>query len=262
MDQGYDLSARQKRAEPAASARPSASLHPSLHQRILEDIQSKILDGRWPPGTAIATEQALAIQYGCSRMTVSKAMNQLATAGMIERRRKAGSFVRRPQSYSAVLEIVDIRREVEQLGLAYGFAVTRSEIRQSSVLEQADLGLGAPVSLRALTCRHFAAGAPFCLEERIINLTVVPEAGDAAFSTMPPGTWLITQVPWTSAEHRIRAIAADTATAQGLALVEGSPCLQIERRTWSAGRPVTVVRLTYPGDGLGLVAHFTPTQPS
>ena len=41
-------------------------------------------------------------------MTVNKALSELAQADLIERRRRAGSFVRRPQHRSAVLKIADI----------------------------------------------------------------------------------------------------------------------------------------------------------
>ncbi|MBN9194540.1 MAG: acetate--CoA ligase family protein, partial [Microbacterium sp.] len=62
-------------------------------------------------------ELDLAEQYGCSRMTVNKALTQLANAGLIERRRKAGSYVAQPRAQSAVLDIHDIRDEVQSLGL-------------------------------------------------------------------------------------------------------------------------------------------------
>src|SRR5688500_6271143 len=46
----------------------------SLHQRILGDIEGRILSGALPPGARIATEQELAAAYGCARMTVSKVL--------------------------------------------------------------------------------------------------------------------------------------------------------------------------------------------
>lgn len=52
-------------------------------------------------------------------MTVNKVLTQLARAGLVERRRKAGTFVMRQQSRSAVLEIHDIRMEVAALGQPY-----------------------------------------------------------------------------------------------------------------------------------------------
>jgi GntR family histidine utilization transcriptional repressor len=204
----------------------------SLHQRILADIEGRILSAEWPPGRQIPFEQDLAVHYGCSRMTVNKVMTQLAAAGLIERRRKAGSFVRRPQSYSAVLEIIDIGKEVEALGLPYRFEITHAHRRASTRLDASRLELQAPAEMLDIVCRHFAADQPFCVEE----------------------------VPWTMAEHKIRAIGADKAAAEALGIAVGTPCLSIERRTWRTDRPVTFVRLTYPGDGHEVLARFAPSQ--
>src|SRR5262245_51587564 len=93
----------------------------SLYQRILGDIRDRILAGEWPPGHRIPFEHELSVSYRCSRMTVNKALSQLAKAGLIERRRRSGSFVRRPQLQSAVLEIYDIKAEVQALGLPYRY---------------------------------------------------------------------------------------------------------------------------------------------
>ena len=232
----------------------------SLHQRILADIEGRILSSEWQPGRQIPFEQDLALHYGCSRMTVNKVMTQLVQAGLIERRRKAGSFVRRPQSYSAVLQIVDIAREVEALGLAYHFEVTRTRRRTSTRLDAGRLELKAPAEMLELVCRHFAADQPFCLEERLINLDVVPDAATADFATISPGAWLVSEVPWTMAEHKIRAVGAERSTAAALGIAENTPCLSIERRTWRTDQPITFVRLTYPGDSHEVLARFAPSQ--
>ena len=108
---------------------------PSLHQRILADLQGKILSGAWPPGARIATEHELAARYGCSRMTVSSVLGKLGRAGLVERRRKAGTFVLRPQSQAAVLEIHDIKAEVLALGLPYRFELTARTARRSTAAE-------------------------------------------------------------------------------------------------------------------------------
>ena len=68
------------------------------------------------------------------------------------------------------------------------------------------------------------------------------------------------RVPWTRAEHRIRAAAARSEVARALSVAEGTPCLVVERRTWSGETPVTQVRVTYPGEAHELVARFTPGQ--
>lgn len=233
---------------------------PSLHQRILTEIEDKIISGEWQPGTRIPFEHELTAQYGCSRMTVSKALTQLANAGLIERRRKAGSFVSRPHSQSAVLEIQEIRNEVAALGLPYRYEITSLRQRRATAADRKLMNLPASGTVVEVTCTHFAGPRPFCLEERLINLKAVPEAAAEDFAELAPGPWLLRQVPWTNAEHRIRGTGADAGAAAAFKLPEGAACLVVERRTWSADQPVTFVRLTYPGDGHELVARFAPTQ--
>jgi len=232
----------------------------SLHQRILSDIREKILSGAWAPGHRIPFEHELTDQYNCSRMTVNKALSQLAKAGLIERRRRSGSFVRQPQSEAAVLELHDIRIEVEALGLPYLYERLERLKRRSSAEDRALLGLSAPGPVLALEGMHFAGERPFALEQRLINLSAVAEAGEEEFLDIAPGPWLIGRVPWSEAEHRIRAMAAGETIADALDIDASAPCLVVERRTWSAEHPVTHVRFIYPAESHTLVARFTPSQ--
>jgi GntR family transcriptional regulator, histidine utilization repressor len=232
----------------------------SLHQRILADIEARILSGEWPPGHRVPFEHELTVEYGCSRMTVSKVLTQLARAGLVARRRKAGTFVARPHSQAAVLEIHDIKAEATALGLPYRFEIVARRKRKSGAADQAMIDVAKSSAIIDVTCRHFAGGRAFCLEERLINLAAAPEASEEPFEEISPGAWLVQRVPWTAAEHRIRATGADRPTASSLRLSEGAPCLVIERRTWRAELPVTYVKLTYPAEAHELVARFAPSQ--
>ena len=241
-------------------AEPPGARPLSLHQRILGEIEERILSGGWPPGHRIPSENDLTEQYDCSRMTVNKVLTQLAQGGLIERRRKAGSFVRRPQSQSAALEIKDIKAEVLAQGLPYRYEITARQKRRTRAADRDRLDKVGPGVVVDLVCRHFAGRQPFCLEERLINLAAVPEAAEESFGEMSPGAWLVSRVPWTAAEHRIRAVGANASVATQLQMPEGRACLVVERRTWSAEHPVTFVRLTYPGDAHEMVARFVPSQ--
>jgi len=233
---------------------------PSLHQKILGDLQGKILSGKLAPGARIATEHELAEAYDCSRMTVSNVLAKLARAGLVERRRKAGTFVTRPQSQAAVLEIHDIKAEVLALGRPYRFELASRAIRRSTAADRERFDTKSAGRVLNLVVRHFAGTKVFCLEERLINLESVPQAADVGFQDVPPGRWLLDSVPWTAAEHRISASSASGSTATSLSVRTGTACLIVERRTWRAALPVTHVRLTYPGDSHQLVARFTPTS--
>lgn len=232
--------------------------HPTQHERILRDIEGRIVSGEWPPGQRIPFEVDLAAQYGVSRMTANKVLTQLAKAGLVERRKRSGSFVRQPRAQSAVLEIHDIRNEVEQLGQDYSFRVESRRERPARRTDRRWLELPAGGRLLDVVAVHFAGPEPFCVEERLISLDTVPAAADADFVERPPGQWLLEQVPWTSAEHRIQATEAGEGMARLLDVAPGTACLVIERRTWSPAGPVTYVRFTYPGRRHMLVARFTP----
>jgi GntR family histidine utilization transcriptional repressor len=232
----------------------------SLHQRIVNDIEGKILSGEWAPGQRIPFELELAAHYNCSRMTVNKAMTQLARAGLVERRKKSGSFVTQPHAQSAVLEIRDIKLEVESLGKPYRYELSARVRRKATPEDREHLGVAANTSVLAITGLHHAGEPVFCLEERVINLTAVPDAAGEKFERIAPGPWLVQQVPWSAAEHRIMAVEADEDVAAALDVPVGAACLVVERRTSMNGAFLTHVRLTYLGSSHELVARFTPSQ--
>ena len=231
----------------------------SLHQRILAEIEGRIVSGEWAPGYRIPYEVDLARTYGCSRMTVNKVMTQLVKSGLIERRRRSGSVVRRPTSQSAVLEIRDIAREVAALGKPYFYRLLSAERTHADAAECALLELAKPGPVLRLRCLHLAGPEPFCVEQRLINLEAVPAAAEVSFAAEPPGAWLVAKVPWSAAEHVIKAVGADALVSELLAVKRGFPCLAMQRRTTFAGAYVTWVRLTYRGDGHVLTATFTPS---
>jgi GntR family histidine utilization transcriptional repressor len=229
---------------------------PTLYKQIRLDIERQILTGEWAPGHRIPFEHELMVRYGCSRMTVNKALSELAQADLIERRRRAGTFVRRPKFLSAVLQITDIRAEITALGRSYGYEMIESSRRVANAADRARLGVRKAGKVVAIACRHSADNVPFAIEDRLIDLDAVPEAATADFAIEPPGSWLLHHVPWTEAEHAISAIVADEPAAAALDIAIGAPCLVIERHTWRSARPLTAVRLLYPGESHKLVARF------
>ncbi|MGA7804533.1 histidine utilization repressor [Bradyrhizobium sp.] len=230
----------------------------ALYQRIRSDLEGRILSGKWPPGHRVPFEHELMETYSCSRMTVNKVLSALAAAGLVERRRRAGSFVSRPKVQSAVLQIPDLKAEVERRGARYGYQLLARQKRGATRQDKARLDIELRAPVLALRCRHDAAKQPFALEDRLLNLDAVPKALDEDFSMVSPSTWLVEHVPWTEAEHRISACNADRPVADELQIEVGAACLVVERRTWRNGEPITAVRLIHPAALYDLIARFTP----
>lgn len=227
----------------------------TIEARIRADLEGRIRSGELRPGARIPFEHELVSHYGCARATAGKALASLARAGLIERRRRAGSFVAHPHSEAAVLDIPNIGAVVAARGGGYRFELV--DRTSETAGDGGAFPAGSP--LLRLEGVHHAADGPFAHELRWISLSAVPEARDESFTDAPPGLWLLDHVPWSEAEHRISAIAATGPIASLLQVPRATPCLRLARVTWRNGDPVTSVRQTFPGDRYDLVARFTPS---
>ena len=215
------------------------------HAAIRQRIEALILSGALRPGDRVPSEQELVAEHGVARMTASRALADLVAAGLVVRRRKAGSFVASPKAEEALLGIPDMRETLP----GHTHAVLRRATRLATRADRARLGaLPDGARVLALVVAHHSGGRPAAIEDRLVSLHAVPDAAGETFAAEPPGTWLLRRVPWTEAEHRIRAVTADAVLAVALDVPAGAACLVLERRTWRADAPVTAARITYPGD--------------
>lgn len=228
-----------------------------LHERIRSDFEGRILGGDLAPGDRLPIEQELMGHYGCSRMTVNKALSALVAAGLIDRRKKAGTFVARPRVHSMVLDVPDIAAQIRERGQDYAYRPLKQMLRPASEDADEEL-LAGPGMLMQLDGLHLADGAPLGIEFRLVSAAAVPGIAEADLDTVPPGSWLLQHVPWTEAETRISAVAALGDEARWLAVPAGSPCLCVERWTWRGAERITYVRQLFLGDAYDMVARFGP----
>jgi len=224
-----------------------------LGEAIRQHFENRILSGELRPGARLPTEQDIMAEFGCSRMTVNKALSALAGAGLIERRKRAGTFVARPRVHSMVLEVPDLAALVAARGQAYAF---RLDQREMIVAGTGDLEGQSVLHLAGI---HFADGEAMAYEDRLVSLCAVPEISGADLSAEPPGTWLLHHVPWTEADTRITAVGANPAESRLLGIERDAPCLCVERRTWRGAEPITTVRQLFVAGSYELVAHFGPS---
>lgn len=215
----------------------------TLDARIRAELEGRIRSGEWPPGHRIPFEHELMARFGCSRATVSKAVSALVAAGLIERRKRAGSFVAPPRLHGAMLEIPDIALVLQARGQTYRFELDRRRVTGRRLL---------------LEGVHVGGNRPFAHEAREISLAQVPEAEAVDFSAQAPGSWLLRHVTWTEAQQRVLAVIAPRPIARRLELSAGTACLRIERSTWAGGSLVTTVAQTFPGDRYDLTGRFGP----
>ncbi|CDO36947.1 MULTISPECIES: GntR family transcriptional regulator [Novosphingobium] len=223
-----------------------------LGERIRAEVEARIVSGELSPGERLPTEAELMAHYACSRMTVNKALSALAAAGLIERRKRAGSFVSRPRVHSMVLDIPDLAEEIAARGQRHQY-----RLRKREITEGPDSPFG-PDRGRVLSLAgvHYANDAAFAVEHRQVDLTAVPDIEFVDFAEQAPGSWLLRHVPWDEAETRIAAEGADAEVASWMMVAPGTATLLVERRTWRGKDSITFVRQHFRGDLYDLVARF------
>lgn len=64
-----------------------------LHHQVFLALRDQILDGRHPSGSALPTEAAMCVEFGVSRITVRRALADLADVGFVDRRQGRRTIV-------------------------------------------------------------------------------------------------------------------------------------------------------------------------
>ncbi|TMV09506.1 UTRA domain-containing protein [Ruegeria sediminis] len=217
-------------------------------QVVRDEVKRRIESRIWPQGSVLPTETQLAEEFKCARATVNRALRELADQGFVERKRKSGTRVKMAPSKQARLEISLARHTVEAQNATYRYALVERNVVLSPGWLASQLNVSSHTRILHVLCMHYADNRPFQLEERWINIEVVPDIEEADLSRSGPHEWLLNAAPFTDAEVAFFAIAADGRLAEFLGTTPGIPLLQTERTTWLHQQPVTFARMTHhPG---------------
>jgi GntR family transcriptional regulator, histidine utilization repressor len=222
-----------------------------------EDIRAEVLRRirarDWPPGALIPGEEALAEEFGVARATVNRALTALADAGVIERKKRAGTRVAELPVRRARLEIPVIRLDVKGRGLAYDFKLLADRLSPAPVPVTARLGLPEGTEMRYLETLHLAEGRPFVLETRWLNPACLP-LSPPDFARTSANEWLVTHVSLVSGDIAFTAEPATAREAEVMGVPPGTALLVAERTTHGTQGPVTHVRLAHaPGHRVQMV---------
>ena len=230
-------------------------LQTSSFQTIKTDILQRIRNREWQAGAYIPNEVELSKSYGCSRVTVNRALRELAEAGIVERRRKAGTRVVSQPARAANLVIPIVRKDIESRGAVYRYTLLERIIMPAAQDIQAKLALKEPADVLHVRCLHYADETPYQYEDRWISLLAVPKARDETFEETSPNEWLVENEPLLDAEHVFSAQNATDEQARLLDIRPGDALFVVKRRTWSTTRTITVVKLYHPGATFQMISR-------
>lgn len=216
-------------------------------EEIRAEVLRRIRVREWPLGAMIPAEEALAAEFGCARATVNRALRELAVAGVVERRRRAGTRVVALPVRKATVDIPVIRQEIEARGQTYGFRLLEERTEAAPVPVASKLGIAPGARLIWLEALHLADGRPFVHETRWLNPAAIPVALPD-FRLVSANEWLVAHVPYVTGDIAFSAEGASAREAEVLGVSAGAALFVTERATWAAEAPITFVRLAHaPG---------------
>jgi GntR family transcriptional regulator len=237
------------------------------YRQIAEHLREQILDGTYPAGQPLPSEEQLARAFGVSRPTVRQGISELRAAGLVEVIMGRGMFVRSPHTRP------NLRRPRGLLRDTHGAFAEADAITWTPTDDPALSRTDAPWPLADLL--RVSPGEPLFTWDVLENAdhgrlrqahrTYVPFSvladGSRQDDTPPPPPrlfeWLESlghRLHW--AEHvRTRMPLPDETTS--LRLPEGVPLLHLIRLTLTENEtPVALEELRLPGDDLEIIYTY------
>jgi len=135
-----------------------------LHHQVYLDLKAALDAGEWRPGDRLPPERELAARYGCSLITVRRALDELTRERRLTRSRGRGTHVLAPVIDRNLQAPLTFPEEMRRLGLVPStrLVAARPEPAPEAVADALRIEPGSPtVYLERL---RLASGTPMLLE--------------------------------------------------------------------------------------------------
>jgi GntR family transcriptional regulator, histidine utilization repressor len=241
-------------AELAASYRELGT-EIAAYERVKQLITSRIKHGHWREGDQIPSENQLVNAFGLSRMTINRALRDLAAEGVLSRVMGVGTFVAATKTASPLFAVKNIADEIAQRGHGHRTEVVHVRAEKADADHPA-FGNAVRGKVFHSLLVHLEDNIPIQLEDRYVNPAEAPDYLEQDFTARTPNTYLSEVAPLVRGEHIVEAVLGSAEECRLLAIRRSEPCLLIRRRTWSASGLVSVARLIHPGSRSRLEGSF------
>ncbi len=220
------------------------------YQRVHETLADEISRGRRPAGSRLPPERALAEHFGVSRVTVRRALDELARAGIIGRAGNGWAV-----ASTAIGEPPNVLMSFSEMaasrGLRPGAHVLDQRVRPATIDEAEALGLAPGAPLFELERLRSMDDVPILIDRTRIPLALAPGLDERSFEAA--SLYEVLQDRYgmrpTRARVTVEAIAADERQARLLGLEPGQPLLRCQQQTEDqTGRLMELSEMIYRGD--------------
>lgn len=219
-----------------------------LYEQACCRLRDRIETGDYGPGTAIPAETELCREFGVSRITVRRAVEELVRQGMLEKKQGKGTFVALPGPAIDLQEVSSFHEACRRRGSKASTRVIHVKMVPADEKDEADLHLGrnqkvvetfriryADNIAVTVEINHFSSAYSYLTEYDLDGslYNILRE-----FGADP-----------TKAVHDISIARADSMISQWLGISVGDPVLFLEEVIYDQkGRPLHNSRQWIRGD--------------
>lgn len=213
------------------------------YREIAAALRRRVEAGEFASGRLLPSESELSAEYGASRVTVRKALEELRAEGLVEAHQGLGWFASGDPLRQRLARLGTLEGQLEASGIRSEREILELGVVQAPAQVRRVLGVRRAVRLIR---RNLADGAPFarvtvwCPTELGGHLTR-EQLTDRSF-------YELLDVPLGHAVQTIAARAASAGDAELLGVPLGAPVLVCERTTFDAeGAAVLFATYVFPG---------------
>lgn len=216
-----------------------------LYRQVEKHVTQLIVEQRWKPGEMLPSEFQLANEFGVSQGTVRKALNTLTDEKVLTRKQGLGTFVAEHTGTPALYRFFPVVADNHTPELPVA-EVLSLKVEQANKAIATELGIKTKSKVVVLKRRRSINGE-YCLLEDIY-LPYKPFAGIEDEPEIPHTLYHFYQTNFNLTVHKtedkIKAVLAEPADADLLAVAEGSPLLSFTRLTKSLNDHIIEFRIT------------------
>lgn len=222
-----------------------------LYHQIFVLLRNRIYGGALTPGDLVPGEMDLAREFGVSRITAKRALNDLADVGLVVRERGKGTrVVARPPTPAVTSSIEGWLENISLMGIATEARVLEFDYVPASedIAAALDLESGMEVQ-RAVRVRRLD-GTPMSFLVTYVPSDIGRQYDRDDLNTKPLLHLLERAgVDVASARQTISATVADGEVAAALSVHAGAPLIEVRRVVRDVSdRPVEYIRVLYRPD--------------
>ena len=239
-----------------------------LYHKVYLLLKQRLASGEYAHDEPMPGENALAAEYGVSRLTIRRSLETLEDEGLIRRRQGRGTFAEPPTAAGHAADIDALMAHLDRMGMQTQVRLLDLQVVPAStqVAERLELAAGDPVS-RAVRVRshdnmpfsYLTTHVPQEIARRIAPKLLGSRSLLAIFRDLG--------IEVARAEQSISATLAEPAAAQALDIPVGSALLSLHRLVRDAnGQPVEWLHALYRPDRfeyrMHMQAHDTYGEPT